>query len=103
VAGVDLSATQVTFEWDDAKNRENRAKHRIDFSMAQIAFADARRIIAEDMSHSAMERRYFCYGAVGGDIVTVRFTYRVGVIRIFGAGFWRKGKQIYERENKVHR
>jgi hypothetical protein len=31
--------------------------------------------------------------------MTVRFTYRAGVIRIFGAGYWRKGKKIYEREN----
>jgi len=29
----------------------------------------------------------------------MRFTYRSVVIRIFGAGYWRKGKKIYEREN----
>ncbi|MBT9439916.1 MAG: BrnT family toxin, partial [Desulfobacterales bacterium] len=23
-------------------------------------------------------------------------------IRIIGAGYWRKGKKIYERENKIH-
>jgi hypothetical protein len=34
--------------------------------------------------------------------MTVRFTYRDGVIRTIGAGYWRKGKSIYERENKVH-
>ena len=34
---------------------------------------------------------------------TVRFTFRGDVILIFGAGFWRKGRQIYERENKIHR
>jgi hypothetical protein len=33
----------------------------------------------------------------------VRFTYRENVIRIFGAGYWRKGKQIYEQENQIHR
>jgi hypothetical protein len=32
----------------------------------------------------------------------VRFTYRRGLIRIIGAGYWRKGKQIYERENQIH-
>ena len=42
----------------------------------------------------------FCFGEVEGGILTVRFTYRGGVIRIFGAGYWRKGKAIYERENK---
>jgi hypothetical protein len=23
-------------------------------------------------------------------------------LRIIGAGYWRKGKKIYERENKIH-
>lgn len=31
-----------------------------------------------------------------------RFTYRDDVIRIFGAGYWRKGKQIYEYEHQIH-
>jgi hypothetical protein len=33
----------------------------------------------------------------------VRFTYRSDVIRIIGAGYWRKGKRIYEQENQIHR
>ena len=32
-------------------------------------------------------------------IVTVRFTVRNNKIRIIGAGYWRKGKKIYEKEN----
>lgn len=31
--------------------------------------------------------------------MTVRFTYREESIRIIGAGYWRKGKKIYEQEN----
>lgn len=31
----------------------------------------------------------------------MRFTYRNEVIRIIGAGYWRKGKRIYEQENQV--
>jgi uncharacterized protein len=57
---------------------------------------------AEDLSHSQTEKRYYGFGAVGSGILTVRFTYRRGIIRIFGAGYWRKGKQIYERENHLH-
>lgn len=57
------------------------------------------RVIAEDLTHSEDEPRYFCFGE--GDVLTVRFTYRGGVIRIFGAGYWRKGKTIYERENQI--
>ena len=67
--------------------------------MAQYAFADSHRIIAEDVTHSDNEMRYYCVGKVGDGILTVRFTYRNNVIRIFGAGYWRKGKAIYEHED----
>jgi uncharacterized DUF497 family protein len=60
-------------------------------------------VIAEDTEHSSGEKRSFCFGRVGTGVLTVRLTYRAGVIRIFGAGFWRKGKWIYDRENQVHR
>ncbi|WP_322518055.1 BrnT family toxin [Rhodopseudomonas palustris] len=87
------------FEWDDAKNRLNQTKHGIGFELAQRAFLDPLRVIAEDLDHSRDERRYFCFGKVEGGIVTVRFTMRSGRIRIFGAGYWRKGKAIYEETN----
>ncbi|MBW2108807.1 MAG: BrnT family toxin [Deltaproteobacteria bacterium] len=51
---------------------------------------------------SADEKRYYCLGKVSDGILTVRFTYRTHRIRIIGAGYWRKGKKIYERENKIH-
>jgi len=91
------------FEWDHSKDRANRLKHGVDFAAAQSAFTDRHRVIALDTAHSSTEPRYFCFGRVGAGILTVRFTCRVGVIRIIGAGYWRKGKQIYERENQVHR
>ena len=72
------------------------------FAIAQFAFGDSNRVIAEDHSHSSREKRYYCFGLVESGVLTVRFTYRDDFIRIFGAGFWRKGKQIYERENKIH-
>jgi uncharacterized DUF497 family protein len=90
------------FDWDPRKDQENHAKHGVSFAQAQLAFADPRRVIAEDSSHSSREPRHFCFGLVEGGVMTVRFTYRDGVIRIFGAGYWRKGKVIYERENQIH-
>ena len=90
---------KVQFEWDENKDAENREKHGVAFYAAQYAFADPHRVIAEDLAHSEGEQRYFCFGKVEAGILTVRFTYRGGVIRIFGAGYWRKGKAIYEREN----
>jgi uncharacterized protein len=94
-------AGEPSFEWDPVKDRANRAKHGVSFALAQQAFFDPQRVIAEDLDHSReSERRYFCFGAVGDGIMTVRFTWRAGCIRIFGAGFWRKGKQIYEQQNR---
>ncbi|MCA2998370.1 MAG: BrnT family toxin [Rhodocyclaceae bacterium] len=90
------------FDWDPEKDAENQLKHRVSFGRAQYAFADPRRLIAKDVSHSQTEDRFYCFGEVDGGILTVRFTYRASVIRIIGAGYWRKGKAAYERENKLH-
>jgi len=98
-SGIDMA---TRFEWDQVKNRQNQSKHGVAFELAQLAFADPRRIIAEDLQHSESEKRYYCFGKAGGGIMTVRFTYRASVIRILGAGYWRRGKGIYERENKIH-
>ena len=87
------------FEWDAVKDSVNRAKHGIGFESAQHALLDPLRVIAEDLDHGAGERRYFCFGLVDGAVLTVRFTWRNEKIRIFGAGYWRKGKAIYEKAN----
>ena len=60
-------------------------------------------MIAEDLSHGAGEKRYYCFGRVENGVLTVRFTFRNDLVRIFGAGYWRKGKAIYERENQIQR
>ena len=91
------------FEWDSAKDAENQAKHGVSFADAQHAFSDPLRVLAEDLTHSTeSERRWYCFGELDGGIVTVRFTYRGDVIRIIGAGYWRRGKKIYEQANQVH-
>ena len=64
-----------SFIWDPKKEAENIAKH------------------------SETESRLFCIGKVDGRIITVRFTYRYGLIRIYGAGYWRKGRAYYESQD----
>jgi len=95
--------TEQSFEWDEAKNQKNKQKHNVTFYDAQYAFLDTDRVIAEDMSHSQDEQRHYCFGLnkKGNGILTVRFTYRSGHIRIIGAGYWRKGKIIYEQTNSI--
>ena len=89
---------KARFEWDSKRNQENQKKHGVSFAQAQFAFADPKRVIAEDLSHSSGEKRYYCFGWVEGGVLTVRSTYRGDVIRLFEAGYWRKGRRIYEQK-----
>jgi uncharacterized DUF497 family protein len=93
----------LSFEWDEKKNAENLERHGVDFETAQYAFADPKLVIAEDLEHSQKEKRFYCFGKVKGGVLTIRFTYRENRIRIIGAGYWRKGKKIYEEKNRLYR
>jgi uncharacterized protein len=89
------------FDWDENKDKINKKKHKVTFEEAQSAFKDKKRIIYEDITHSTKtEKRYYCIGKIEEEICTVRFTYRNKIIRIFGAGYWRKERKIYEQKNK---
>ncbi|NKC15040.1 MAG: BrnT family toxin [Gammaproteobacteria bacterium] len=96
--------SETNFEWDETKSLDNQQKHSVSFYEAQHAFRDPNRLIADDPVHSQEEKRYFCIGLdeSGEGILTVRFTYRLNRIRIVGAGYWRKGKKIYEQTNSIH-
>lgn len=85
------------FIWDEAKGLDNINKHKIDFATACKVFKDEKRKIYIDSKHVKEEERFFCIGKIEGKIITVRFTYRGDKIRIFGAGYWRKGKEYYEK------
>lgn len=100
---MEATMTKTDFEWDDAKNSANLAKHGVSFTDAQNAFADPNRVIARDLEHSGIEERFYCFGEVNGGVMTVRFTHRTGTVRIIGAGYWRKGKAIYEQQNQIRR
>lgn len=81
------------FEWDEDKDKDNQQKHGLPFEIAQYAFADPDRVIAEDLGHGGGEKRYFCFGKGPRGIMTVRFTYRESV-----TGF--SEQDIGEREEK---
>jgi uncharacterized DUF497 family protein len=96
-----MAKTRV--DWDPDKDAENQGKHGVSFSHAQHAFADPQGVIVKDETHSQTEERFYCFGEVDDGVLPVRSNYRASVIRIIGAGYWRKGKAIYERENQIHR
>ncbi|MFH1856149.1 MAG: BrnT family toxin [Candidatus Omnitrophota bacterium] len=94
-----MKSDQISFNWDPEKELTNIAKHGIDFATAARAFKDPNRKIYTDSKHSSKENRLFCLGKVEDKILTVRFTYRQGKIRIIGAGYWRKGAKHYEKRD----
>lgn len=89
-----------SFIWDVDKEKNNVLKHKVSFIEASEAFRDPQQKIFVDSQHSHKEPRYFCIAKVQGKIMTVRFTYRDNKIRIFGAGYWRKGVKYYH-EKKI--
>lgn len=89
-----------SFVWDTQKEEINIQKHGVDFETATLAFNDPQQVIAIDERNSVGEERLYCLGRVGGNVITVRFTYRERLIRIYGAGYWRKGRSLYEQKNR---
>jgi uncharacterized DUF497 family protein len=90
--------SDVRFTWDTKKEQDNIASHGVDFTEAQQAFADPRAIVVFDPAHGGKtELRWWLLGKVGARVMLVRYTHRTpGIIRIIGAGYWRKGKDYYE-------
>ena len=88
----------MRFSWDRAKERDNLARHGVDFTTAQRAFADPRALVLFDEAHSdRRELRWWLLGKVDGRVMLVRYTHRPhGVIRLIGAGYWRQGRDHYE-------
>lgn len=88
-----------SFVWDDWKEEENIRKHGVSFTEAAQVFRDTKLVIMTDERHSKDEERLFCFGKVGGRVLTVRFVFRGDRIRIYGAGYWRQGEDVYAEEN----
>ena len=64
--------TDIQFEWDEEKSRENKRKHRVSFEEAQTAFLDENAIRFFDPDHSQDEDRFIMLG--------MGFTLRVLVV-----------------------
>ena len=82
--------------------RANIARHGVDFTTAQEAFADPQALVLFDAAHSdGRELRWWLLGRVGARILLVRYTHRPdGIIRLIGAGYWREGRDYYENHWK---
>ncbi len=79
---------EVRFEWDAAKDRENRRKHKVSFEEAQTVFLDERALRFFDPDHSTDEDRFLMLGiSFRLRVLVVCHCFRVSdtVIRIISA------------------
>ena len=92
----------MRFEWDENKNRRNRAKHKVSFETARLVFDDPNALSLKERVVDA-EERWQTLGTVGGVVVLVGHTYEATItdelIRIITA---RKAtpreRRIYEKQ-----
>lgn len=80
--------SDLRFEWDENKNRENIRKHGVSFEEAQTAFLDENAIRFYDPDHSRDEDRFIMLGiSIRLRILVVCHCYRQNdtVIRIISA------------------
>lgn len=54
--------SELRFEWDKEKNRDNRRKHGVSFEEARTAFFDERAVEFIDEAHSDGEERFLLLG-----------------------------------------
>jgi len=48
---------EITFEWDEKKNKQNQKWHGIAFEEAKFVFNDPFKVILPDLYHSEKEER----------------------------------------------
>lgn len=58
----------MRFVWDEAKNRRNRAKHRVSFESARLVFDDPLALSIQDRVFEG-EERWQTVGLVGGSVI----------------------------------
>lgn len=67
----------LRFDWDDAKNAENKRKHRIAFEEAATVFYDERAVLIDDDNEGAAEERFVLIGLSASlRVLLVCHTYR---------------------------
>ena len=73
------------FEWDDAKAASNLAKHGVRFELAIRTFFDVTKVDVDASRSADAETRRKVIGVINGQLFTVVYTRRQGVIRIISA------------------
>ena len=79
---------EISFEWDEKKNRENQHKHGVSFEEAETVFFDENAIQYYDPDHSKDEDRFIMLGiSLKLRVLVVCHCFRAGdsIIRLISA------------------
>ena len=88
------------FQWDDAKDAANEAKHGIQFIQAVQIFRSPILKVRDDR-HDYGEQRFVALGIFDGTVLSVAFTERDGDIRLISARKASKNeRKIFEKHQK---
>jgi uncharacterized protein len=80
--------SELRFEWDPAKEAENKRKHHVSFVEAESVFADEYALLIDDPEHSDDEARFVLMGLSAKlRVLVVVHAYRetAGIIRLISA------------------
>ncbi|GKS63664.1 hypothetical protein YTPLAS72_09680 [Nitrospira sp.] len=86
----------MRFEWDEAKEKANRRKHRVSFEKAQTEFFDEHAVQFFDPDHSEDEDRFILLGmSFKLRVIVVCHCFRESetVVRLFSARRADKGEE----------
>ena len=95
----------MQFEWNEDKDRSNRAKHGIGFQEAIEVFEHPNDAFERfDEHHSVFEDRFITIGPIRRGLVLVVWTARVDdIIRVISARFATPTEQRLYRNHREHR
>ena len=90
----------ISFEWDDEKNLNNKAKHGVSFEEATTVFYDEDALLEYDAEHSNGEDRFrlLGYSSKSNLLIVVHCVRKEDVIRIISSRHATRQERInYER------
>jgi uncharacterized DUF497 family protein len=90
---------EMTFEWDEKKNKLNQKLHGIAFEDAKFVFNDPLKVILPDLYHSEKEERWLAIGVVSRVLFVVFTECGENTVRIISA---RTGTKAEERLYNDH-
>jgi uncharacterized DUF497 family protein len=75
----------LVFDWDEEKNRGNKAKHGVSFERARAVFADRAAVDLLDAREDYGEERWVTVGMAQGELLAVVNTQRGDSHRLISA------------------